>query len=61
MPTTSTLPGSVRSAAAVNQDIRALWQAAGTTLTGAQAAEYQRLLVEWAAAVRAEREHTQAA
>ncbi|MFD4947841.1 hypothetical protein ACFVYE_04365 [Streptomyces sp. NPDC058239] len=42
----------VRSPAAVNADIRALW-AAGP-LSPAGEAEYQRLLVEWEAAVRSD-------
>ena len=48
--------GSVRSAAAVNAAIRALWQRADGRLTTAQErAAYERLVVEWAAAVKAER------
>jgi hypothetical protein len=38
----------------VNADIRALWPRAGRELTAAERAVYERLLVEWAAAVRAE-------
>jgi hypothetical protein len=38
----------------VNEDIRALWPRAGRELTVAERARYERLLVEWAAAVRAE-------
>lgn len=53
MPTTLP-PGSVRSAAVVNGEIRALWARTGV-LTEMERALYQRLLVEWAAAVRAER------
>lgn len=49
------LPGSVRSAAVVNEEIRQLWQHAGGHLTtDAERAEYARLVVEWATAVRAE-------
>lgn len=49
------VPGSVRSAAVVNEEIRALWQRAGGHLTmDADRAEYERLVVEWATAVRAE-------
>lgn len=47
-------PGSVRSSAAVNEDIRALWVDPRVGLTGAQRAKYERLVAEWAAAVRAE-------
>lgn len=46
--------GSVRSADAVNEEIRALWQRAGGSLSEEQAAVYRRLVVEWADAVRAE-------
>lgn len=53
MPTTRA-PGSVRSAATVNEDIRALWALAGQALTADQQEQYQTLLLEWAQAVRAE-------
>ncbi|MEU3301131.1 hypothetical protein ABZ729_15080 [Streptomyces sp. NPDC006678] len=43
--------GSVRSAAVVNAEIRALWARSGARLSAADEAKYQRLLVEWAAAV----------
>ncbi|MFK0018179.1 hypothetical protein [Streptomyces sp. NPDC090798] len=46
--------GSVRPAAVVNEAIRALWPCEGTELTALERAEYERLLVEWATAVRAE-------
>ncbi|MEU3188865.1 hypothetical protein ABZ707_32395 [Streptomyces sp. NPDC006923] len=46
--------GSVRSAAVVNTEIRALWGRAGGVLPPAEQERYQRLLVEWAAAVRAD-------
>lgn len=47
--------GSVRSAAAVNAEIRALWERLnGRPTTPAERAEYQRLVIEWAAAVRGE-------
>lgn len=46
-------PGSVRSVADINDDIRALWAKAGGTLTHEQRAEYGRLLGEYAAAVAA--------
>ncbi|MEU9735310.1 hypothetical protein [Streptomyces sp. NPDC048002] len=44
--------GSVRSAAEVNEQIRALWVRAGGTLTAQERAEYELLVVEWAAAIR---------
>ena len=50
---TSAVPASVRSAAAVYEDIRALWEGSGGVLTPEGQREYERLLVEWAAAVRA--------
>lgn len=43
-----------RPAAVVNAEIRALWARAGRALSTAEQQEYQRLLVEWAAAVRAD-------
>ncbi|MFD5424440.1 hypothetical protein [Streptomyces sp. NPDC127084] len=46
-------PGSVRSAAVVNTEIRALWARSGGRLSAADEAVYQALLVEWAAAVAA--------
>lgn len=46
--------GSVRSAAVVNEEIRALWPHPAMQLSGAQRAEYERLIAEWAQAVRAE-------
>lgn len=46
--------GAVRPAAAVNEDIRALWPRAGAQLTAEERKAYERLLVEWAAAVRAD-------
>lgn len=48
----SPMPSSVsaRSAAEVNAEIRDLWQRSGGCLTPQDEAEYQRLLVEWAAA-----------
>ncbi|MFJ4276340.1 hypothetical protein [Streptomyces massasporeus] len=45
-------PGSVRSAAEVNDEIRALWQRTGGTLSTEERAEYELLVVEWAAAIR---------
>lgn len=47
-------PGSVRSAAMVNEEIRALMWQAGGHLRAADRPVYERLLEEWAAAVRAE-------
>ncbi|MFD7897504.1 hypothetical protein [Streptomyces sp. SID4917] len=38
----------------VNAEIRALWARAGSSLPPAEQERYQRLLVEWAAAVRAD-------
>jgi hypothetical protein len=38
----------------VNEEIRALWQQAGGTLTDEQRARYGRLLEEWEQAVRGE-------
>lgn len=46
--------GAVRPAAVVNEDIRALWPRARAELTAEEREAYERLLVEWAAAVRAE-------
>ncbi|WP_371796789.1 hypothetical protein [Streptomyces sp. NBC_01718] len=42
----------VRSPDAVNEDIRALWARSGAVLSPEGRREYERLLVEWAAAVR---------
>jgi uncharacterized lipoprotein YddW (UPF0748 family) len=39
-----------RSAAEVNEEIRALWIRSGGTLTLEQRKQYQRLVLEWAAA-----------
>jgi hypothetical protein len=47
-------PGSARSAAVVNEAIRALWRDPRVRLTEAGRAELERLYVEWAAAVRAD-------
>ncbi|CAM5459101.1 putative protein OS=Streptomyces alboniger OX=132473 GN=CP975_04735 PE=4 SV=1 [Streptomyces alboniger] len=47
-------PGSVRSAAELNEQIRALWMRAGGTLSPQERAEYELLVVEWAAAIRGE-------
>jgi hypothetical protein len=47
-------PGSARSAAALNEQIRALWIRSGGSLSAQERAEYELLVVEWAAAVREE-------
>ena len=47
-------PGSVRPAKVLNELIRALWRRAGGTLSAAERREYEALVVEWSAAVRAE-------
>ncbi|MDF3299617.1 hypothetical protein [Streptomyces tropicalis] len=44
--------GSVRSAAELNEQIRALWLRSGGSLTAQERAEYELLVVEWAAAIR---------
>ncbi|MET9355737.1 hypothetical protein ABZY14_22545 [Streptomyces sp. NPDC006617] len=46
-------PGSVRSAAELNDQIRALWRRAGGTLSAQERVEYELLVVEWATAIRA--------
>ncbi|WP_316764237.1 hypothetical protein [Streptomyces herbicida] len=46
--------GSVRSAAEVNEQIRALWLRAGGYLSAQDRAEYELLVVEWAEAIRDE-------
>jgi hypothetical protein len=53
--------GSVRSAAVLNEAIRALWERAGGTLNAEQRREYETLVVEWAASVRAEADVARAA
>ncbi|MER5221090.1 hypothetical protein [Streptomyces flaveus] len=45
-------PGSVRSAAALNEQIRALWIRSGGSLSPQERSEYELLVVQWAAAVR---------
>lgn len=52
MPITSSPATPVRSPAAVNADIRALWAAGPLSPEGE--ARYRELLVEWSAAVRAD-------
>ncbi|MEU8679602.1 hypothetical protein [Streptomyces sp. NPDC048560] len=50
MSTSPSSSGSARSTTVVNEAIRDLWQRSGGYLTPDDEAEYQRLLVEWAAA-----------
>ncbi|MFJ3334240.1 hypothetical protein [Streptomyces sp. NPDC086766] len=50
----STARGSVRSAAELNERIRALWLRSGGSLSAQERAEYELLVVEWAAALRGE-------
>lgn len=45
-------PGSVLSADDLNERIRALWLRAGGCLSDQERAEYELLVVEWAAAIR---------
>ncbi|MFJ9740900.1 hypothetical protein [Streptomyces sp. NPDC101166] len=52
MSPVSVVRGSVRSAAEVNEQIRALWQRTGGTLSPQDRSEYELLVVEWATAVR---------
>lgn len=47
-------PGSARSAAELNEKIRALWRRAGGTLSAQERVEYELLVVEWATAIRGE-------
>ncbi|WP_106974283.1 hypothetical protein [Streptomyces iakyrus] len=42
----------MRPAAEVNDEIRALWQRTGGSLSAEDRAEYELLVVEWAAAIR---------
>jgi hypothetical protein len=44
----------MRSAAAVNEEIRMLIRGTGRRLTDTERAVYERLVAEWAEAVRAE-------
>ncbi|MDN3027666.1 hypothetical protein [Streptomyces sp. S.PB5] len=48
----SVASGSVRSAAELNEQIRALWLRAGGSLSAQEREEYELLVVEWAAAIR---------
>ncbi|MFL1903064.1 hypothetical protein ACJWDR_28765 [Streptomyces tauricus] len=56
MPPTTSPSGLPRSAAAVNEEIRALWANADprVLLAPEARARYERLRAEWAEAVRAE-------
>ncbi|MEU4657128.1 hypothetical protein AB0G32_24865 [Streptomyces sp. NPDC023723] len=45
---------SARSAAELNERIRALWRRAGGSLSAQEREEYELLVVEWAAAMRGE-------
>ncbi|MDH6213923.1 hypothetical protein M2283_001206 [Streptomyces pseudovenezuelae] len=47
---TTVEPAADRSADEVNEEIRALWHRSGGTLSVEQREEYQRLVLEWAAA-----------
>jgi hypothetical protein len=53
--------GSARSAAELNEEIRALWVRAGGTLTPEQRREYEVLVTAWATAVQAEQTTAEAA
>ena len=48
----SVTPGSVRSAAALNEQIRDLWIRSSGSLSPQERAEYEALVVQWAEAVR---------
>jgi hypothetical protein len=52
-PDPQATPGSARSVADINDDIRNLWASARGALTPGQREEYGRLLAEYAAAVAA--------
>ncbi|MFF1544581.1 hypothetical protein [Streptomyces sp. NPDC058291] len=54
MSPSSVASGSVRSAAELNERIRALWLRAGGSLSAQERAEYELLVVAWAAAMRGE-------
>lgn len=53
MPPTPPARGSSRSADELNEAIRRLWPHPAMRLTREQRAEYEQLVAEWAAAVRA--------
>ncbi|MGW8063008.1 hypothetical protein ACVV2G_12170 [Streptomyces ziwulingensis] len=50
----SMMRASVRSAAELNDQIRALWRRAGGSLSAQERVEYELLVVEWASAIRGE-------
>ncbi|MFE7234075.1 hypothetical protein ACWCRF_26100 [Streptomyces sp. NPDC002405] len=50
----SVAPGSVRSAAELNEQIRSLWLRSGGSLSAQEREEYELLVVEWATAMRDE-------
>jgi hypothetical protein len=52
VPPDATAPDCVRSAAEVNEQIRALWLRTRGSLSAEERAEYELLVVEWAAAIR---------
>ena len=54
MSPSSDAPGSARSAAELNEQIRALWLRAGGSLSATERVEYELLVVEWAEAIRGE-------
>ena len=54
MPPTSSPCGSVRSAAAVNEEIRTLVLACGGWLYGQSRRRYEELVAEWTIAMTAE-------
>ncbi|MEU6680065.1 hypothetical protein [Streptomyces sp. NPDC046853] len=54
MPLNPQTPGSARSAAELNERIRGLWMRTGGRLSAEQRREYEKLVTEWAAAVREE-------
>ena len=54
MSPTCPAAGQPRPAAAVNADIRSLWRDPRVRLTAEGSARYERLITEWAAAMRAE-------
>jgi hypothetical protein len=52
VPPDAPAPDCVRSAAEVNEQIRALWLRTRGSLSAEERAEYELLVVEWAAAIR---------
>jgi hypothetical protein len=47
-------PGTARPSAAINAEIRQLWESTGGRLTREQRRRYEQLVTEWAAAQRLE-------